>query len=175
MPPRASHRYDNAKRRRGEDHDRQRFLTPEYILGPIRYLWGGDIDLDPCTEPDNPIRAKAFYALPDDGCLEPWDYPTVFVNPPYGEVRDRWVRRCVEEGTRRKVILLMPSHTDTQICQLALANCDSALFIKGRLKFGIYRENGRQEAASHGSILFGFGQDLRPLQTLGVDGVLMRP
>lgn len=164
----ARSRFDNSKRRRGEDHERQRMLTPEYVLGPIRELWGNEIGLDPCTEPDNPTRATAFYCLPDDGCTESWDYATVFCNPPYGETRDRWVRRCIQEGEHRKVILLMPSHTDTQICQLALEAADSVLFIRGRLKFGVVRQNGRQEAASHGSILFGFGQNLAKLGHLGV-------
>ena len=58
----ASHRFDNAKRRRPGDHDRQRMLTPDYVLEPIRQLLCG-IDLDPCTESDNPTRARRFYAL----------------------------------------------------------------------------------------------------------------
>lgn len=50
---RASHRFDNAKRRRPDSHARQAMLTPPYVLEPIRELLGG-IGLDPCTEPDNP-------------------------------------------------------------------------------------------------------------------------
>ena len=45
----AAHRFDNAKRRRSGSHDRQRQLTPDYVLEPIRQLLCG-IDLDPCTE-----------------------------------------------------------------------------------------------------------------------------
>ena len=63
----ASHRFDNAKRRRGGNHDRQRMLTPAYVLEPIRGLLGG-IGLDPCTEPDNPTGAKKFYALGAGSC-----------------------------------------------------------------------------------------------------------
>jgi hypothetical protein len=36
------------------------------------------------------------------------------------------------------------------------------------LRFGVLRENRRQEAASHGSALFGFGLSVYPLHALGV-------
>lgn len=169
----ASHRFDNAKRRRPEHHARQAMLTPAYVLEPIRELLGG-IGLDPCTEPDNPTGATKFYHLPMDGCSLPWDAPTVFCNPPYGEARDRWVRRCLEEGHRRKVVLLIPSHTETRIFQKALLFCTSVLFVQARLRFGVLRENRRQEAASHGSALFGFGVDVNALSLVHL-GVSMRP
>jgi hypothetical protein len=163
----AEHRFDNAKRRRPDHHARQAMLTPTYVLEPIRALLGG-IGLDPCTEPDNPTGAGKFYHLPDDGCALPWDAKSVFCNPPYGEARGRWVDRCIVEGQKRKVLLLIPSHTETRTFQRALMNCDSVLFITARLRFGVLRENRRQEAASHGSALFGFGVDVSPLSDLGV-------
>lgn len=163
----AAHRFDNEKRRRPEHHKRQAMLTPEYVLKPIRELLGG-IGLDPCTDPDNPTGAATFYAPPTDGCEEVWEADTVFCNPPYGEAKDRWVKRCITEGKARKVVLLIPSHTETKIFQMALKACNSVLFIKARLRFGVLRENRRQEAASHGSALFGFGVDISPLSALGV-------
>jgi hypothetical protein len=62
----------------------------------------------------------------------------------------------------------MPSHTDTRIFQKAFAACTTCLFLQGRVKFGVLRESRRQEAASHGSALFGFGVDPEPLAELGV-------
>lgn len=162
----ASHRFDNAKRRRPESHKRQAMLTPAYVLEPVRKLLNG-IGLDPCTEPDNPTGARKFYAPPDDGCDLPWNTTSVFCNPPYGEARNRWVQRCIAEGTARQVVLLIPAHTETRTFQLALANCTDVLFVRARLRFGVLRENRRQEAASHGSALFGFGVSLAPLSDLG--------
>jgi hypothetical protein len=141
-------------------------LTPDYVLEPARELLGG-IGLDPCTEPDNPTGAAKWYSLPDDGCALPWDAETVWCNPPYGEARGRWVDRCIAEGERRKVLLLIPSHTETRTFQRALNACTSVLLVRARLRFGVLRENSRQEAASHGSALFGFGVDLSPLRELG--------
>jgi hypothetical protein len=147
-------------------------LTPGYVLEPVRALFGGAIGFDPCTEPDNPIGAARFYAPPLDGKTLPWDAPTVFCNPPYGEARTQWVDRCIVEGAWRQVVLLIPAHTDTRVFQRALSASTGCVFVRGRLKFGVLRENRRQEAASHGSALLGYGVDVEPLRTLGV---FMRP
>lgn len=163
----ASHRFDNEKRRRPDHHERQAMLTPGYVLEPIRALLGV-IGLDPCTEPENPTGALLYYSLPNDGCVLPWTASTVFCNPPYGEARDRWVERCIAEAPDKRIVLLIPAHPDTRTFQKALAACASVLFCKGRLKFGVLRENGRQEAASHGSALIGFNVDLGPLRDLGM-------
>lgn len=163
----AAHRFDNAKRRRPEGHARQAMLTPAYVLEPIRELLGG-IGLDPCTEPDNPTNADVCYHLPSDGCALPWAADTVFCNPPYGEARDRWVEKCIAVGVgRTAVVLLIPAHTETRTFQKATAACTTLLLVKARLRFGVLRDNGRQEAASHGSALFGFNVDLTPLRILG--------
>ena len=114
----ASHRFDNAKRRRSGNHDRQRQLTPAYVLEPVRQLLHG-IDLDPCTESNNPTGARRFYALPDNGLERSWEGKSVFCNPPYGEARNRWVARCIASGVVRPTVLLIPAHTETRTAQLA--------------------------------------------------------
>lgn len=164
----AAHRFSNALRYRDESDPRQVQLTPDYILEPVRRLLGG-IDLDPCTQPDNPTRALRFYSPPQDGATLPWDAPSIFVNPPYGKARERWVRRCIEaEMSGSKVVLLIPAHTDTRMFQLALMTAESVLLIRGRVKFGVLRPNRRQAAASHPSALIGWNVDLSPLSDLGI-------
>ncbi|MEP9385562.1 DNA N-6-adenine-methyltransferase [Nocardioides cheoyonin] len=169
-------RFDNGLRRRTEDAAEQVHLTPPYVLEPVRAALGGRIELDPCTTPDNPVGAERFYALPDDGAALPWSAATVFCNPPYGEVRVRWVRRCAEAGAAgSRVVLLMPAHTDTRIWHEAMASATSLLFIRGRVKFGLARSNGRQVAASHPSALVGWNVDLRQAHQLGSAVLLGNP
>jgi len=165
----AAHRFDNEKRYRDNTHDRQRMLTPKYILEPISSILGG-IGLDPCTEPDNPTGAQRFFAPPTDGLVWPWTgVRNVFCNPPYGKVRLPWVKKCIDSGRQRPTVLLIPAHTETQIVQLALRNCTTVCFVQGRLRFRAVRKNNRKEAASHGSMIIGFGDvDLTPLCDLGV-------
>jgi hypothetical protein len=130
------------------------------------------IGLDPCTEPDNPLGAGRFYTIADDGLAKPWrgaDWlPSVFVNPPYGKAREPWVTRCAGAGLAgQRVVLLMPSHTDTRVFHLALSTAGAVVFIQGRIKFGALRPNRRQVAASHPSVLIGWNVDLEPCRTLG--------
>jgi hypothetical protein len=132
-------------------------------------MLGGKIDLDPCTTPDNPCGAERFYSPPQDGAALPWDAGTIWVNPPYGKAKDRWVLRCIDAGHRgAQVVLLVPAHTDTRTFQRALETASTALLIRGRLKFGIPRENGRQAAASHPSALIAWNTDLAACAALGV-------
>ena len=164
----AQHRFNNDLRYRTDDHEMQRQLTPPYVLEPVRQALGS-IELDPCTEPDNPTGAERFYTAETDGAEQPWDAGTIYVNPPYSKARERWVRRCIEAGaTGSQVILLMPSHTDTRLFHLATETASHVVFIKGRVKFGVLRSNRRQEAASHPSCLIGWNLvDVAPLAHLG--------
>ncbi|WP_310253539.1 DNA N-6-adenine-methyltransferase [Nocardioides sp. BE266] len=119
----------------------------------------------PRTIPSAPIPSTRY---PDDGAALPWSAGSVFCNPLYGEARVRWVRRCVEAGAAgSRVVLLIPAHTDTRIWHEAMGSATSLLFIKGRVKFGLPRANGRQVAASHPSALVGWNVDLRLADDLG--------
>lgn len=165
----ASRRFSNNLRYRSEDHENQCQLTPAYVLDPVRAALGGVIGLDPCTVPDNPVKAGRFYCPPADGAAEPWDAGAIFVNPPYSKARERWVRRCIEAGLAgSSVVLLMPAATDTRIFQDALATATAVVLIRGRVKFGVLRDNRRQAAASHPSALIGWNTDLEPCSPLGL-------
>lgn len=162
----AAHRFSNDLRYRTGEHPNQRQLTPPYVLEPVREVMGG-IDLDPCTEPDNPTGASRFFTVDDDGLAQPW-VGSVYCNPPYGKAREPWVDRCIEHAaTGAVVVLLIPAHTDTRVFQRCLATSTSVCFIRGRVKFGVLRANRRQEAASHPSALVGWNVGLLPLQRLG--------
>lgn len=169
MPASATHRFSNGLRRREGTHEAQRQLTPPYVLEPVREALGGIIQLDPCTEPDNPTQAESYYTPADDGLSQSWaGADTIFLNPPYGEARVAWVNRAITEAKRgARVIALIPSHTDTRIFQRALHSATEIVFIKGRVKFGVVRKNGRQEAASHPSALIGWNVSLVPCAVLG--------
>jgi hypothetical protein len=164
----AAHRFNNDLRYRADDHVMQRQLTPDYVLEPVRKVLGG-IGLDPCTEPNNPTGADVFYTPPQDGAALPWDRATIYVNPPYSKARERWVERCVQAAEQgAAVVLLMPSHTDTRLFHRAVQTASHVVFIRGRVKFGVLRNNGRQEAASHPSCLICWNlTNVTPLASLG--------
>ena len=165
---RAAPRFSNDLRYRDGEHPSQTAITPEYVLAPVRTVFGGLINLDPCTTASNPTGAMSYYCPPQDGAELPWGWGSIFVNPPYGKARERWVERCIEAaGDGAKVVLLIPSATDTRIWQRAASTATQIVFVRGRLKFGVLRPNRRQVAASHPSSLIGWNVDLKPCEHLG--------
>jgi hypothetical protein len=172
----AASRFSNSLRYRHEDHPAQSQLTPPYVLDLVREAFGGQIGLDPCTTSDNPVGATMFFCPPVDGASQEWDADSIFVNPPYGKSRERWVDRCIAAGrAARRVVLLIPAATDTRIFQKAMLTAGDAVFIRGRLKFGTVRPNLRQAAASHPSALLAWNVSLWPCAPLGVHVNLAPP
>jgi phage N-6-adenine-methyltransferase len=177
----ASTRFSTALRYRDGEHPSQTWFTPDYILDPVRVDLGGVIGLDPCTTADNPVDADEFYTPEQDGLTAPWHraylphlgyghwFPSVYVNPPYSKAREPWVERCIAAGERgQRVVLLIPAATDTRIFQKAVAASTAVVFVKGRVKFGVPRPNGRQVAASHASALIGWNTELASSAGLGM-------
>ena len=100
----------------------QDWCTPPKYIRAVRECFNGDIALDPCSNSHSVVRAEIEYRLPDhDGLRESWDYPTIYVNPPYGADRERgstiknWLRRCAEAFDRHnaEVLALVPVATNT--------------------------------------------------------------
>jgi hypothetical protein len=96
--------------------------TPPKYVKAVREFFGGLIALDPCSNVYSIVKAETEYMLPaKDGLRESWNFPTVYVNPPYGIDKERgtsiknWLRRC-EEANRlysAEVIALVPVATNT--------------------------------------------------------------
>lgn len=101
----------------------QHWGTPQKYVDVIRRFFEGVIDLDPCSNQYSIIKATVEYHLPiHDGLRESWNYPRIFVNPPYGADRGRgttikhWLYRCADAHRRysSEVIALVPVATNTR-------------------------------------------------------------
>jgi hypothetical protein len=89
----------------------------------IRQFFSEGIALDPCSNEHSIVGADVEYSLPEtDGLAAAWNYPTVFVNPPYGSDRERgttirdWLRKCAEAHSKynAEVLALVPVATNTR-------------------------------------------------------------
>ena len=96
--------------------------TPKKYVDAVRAVFEGSIDLDPCANCYSIVGARIEYSLPkQDGLREKWNFPTIYVNPPYGSdythgttIKD-WLRKC-EEAHRlyqSEVLALVPVATNT--------------------------------------------------------------
>ena len=98
------------------------WCTPPKYVEAVKIVFGGSIDLDPCSNRWSIVGADAEWMPPfDDGLLEDWDYRTIFVNPPYGADRRRgttikdWLLKCFEshELFNSEVLALVPVAANT--------------------------------------------------------------
>jgi hypothetical protein len=97
------------------------WCTPPALLASVRRTFGGDIDLDPCSNAHSVVGARVSYELPEhDGLAESWDYQRIYVNPPYGSDQQRgtrildWFARIAEAAAAgSEVIALVPVATNT--------------------------------------------------------------
>ena len=101
---------------------KQDWVTPPKYANPIKEFFGGNIHLDPCSNSFSIIHAQVEYSPHDhNGLYESWDFPTIYVNPPYGADREsgttikNWIRRCEEANRlyKSEVLALVPVATNT--------------------------------------------------------------
>lgn len=101
----------------------QQWGTPHKYVDAVRHVFGGEIDLDPCSNEFSIVKAKTEYRLPaQDGLRESWNFSRIYVNPPYGADRQHkttirhWLHRCAEAHKRygSEVLSLVPVATNTR-------------------------------------------------------------
>jgi hypothetical protein len=147
--------------------DTKDWCTPPAIVDSVRSVFGGYIDLDPCSNIHSLVDAKVSYLLPDhDGLVEPWGYRTIYVNPPYGSDQERgtriihWFARISEAARAGSEILaLVPVATNTahwkhHVYPVARAIC---FLYQPRIRFYIKgREDPKGAPMSCAVIYYGF-------------------
>src|SRR3954463_3369017 len=108
--------------RKNSDTLSQHWGTPHKYVDAVRQAFGGTIHLDPCSNKWSVVKAKIEWRLPDhDGLHQEWDFPTIYVNPPYGSDRERgtkisdWLKKCASafHDLGAEVIALVPVAANT--------------------------------------------------------------
>jgi len=98
------------------------WCTPPKYVDAVKKVFGGVISLDPCSNEWSIVNAETEYRLPEqDGLRGSWDYPTIYVNPPYGSDKERrttikhWLYKCAyaHKHYGSEVLALVPVATNT--------------------------------------------------------------
>ncbi len=98
------------------------WCTPPKYVDAVRKVFGGKIFLDPCSNEWSIVHAETEYRLPEkDGLKESWNYPTIYVNPPYGSDKENkttikhWLYKCAHahKNYGSAVLALVPVATNT--------------------------------------------------------------
>ncbi len=91
------------------------WYTPDHIIERVQRALGG-IDLDPCAEEEKGVPATTYYTIEQNGLKKKW-HGRVYMNPPYGDEIDAWVKKLIKEyesGRTTAAIALLPARTDTK-------------------------------------------------------------
>ncbi len=100
----------------------QSWGTPLKYVKAVKSFFGGSISLDPCSNEYSIVNAETEYILPkNDGLKEDWNFPTIYINPPYGSDRERkttiknWLAKCALAHSKYKseILALIPVATNT--------------------------------------------------------------
>lgn len=93
-------------------------------------------NLDPCATKEN-HKCERYFSQEENGLSKNWGGCTVFVNPPYSQLK-HWVKKSWEETHKPNttVVMLIPARTDTKYFHDYIYHRSEIRFIKGRLKFG---------------------------------------
>ena len=143
----------------------QTSCTPPKYVCAVRKVFGGTIALDPCSNPQSLVRAEVEYELPDrDGLRSSWDYPTIYVNRPYGADRQcgttikDWLRRCARarEEYGSEVLALVPVATNTKHWKdYVFGVADAVAFLYDtRLKFLVDGKDGGKGAPMSFAVVY---------------------
>ena len=143
--------------RTNNDSLSQHWCTPPKYVRAIRQFFRGKIALDPCSNQHSIVSAEVEYALPEtDGLVASWDYPTVFVNPPYGSDRSRgttikhWLHKCAQAHADHgaEVLALVPVAANTKHWKLYVWGAATAVafLYDTRLKFLVDGKDGGKGA-----------------------------
>ena len=119
--------------------------TPPKYVAPVIKFFGGQVDLDPCSNAFSLINATTNYILPTDGLQQVWNFKRIYINPPYGKNVDTdtsiydWINKdnLANKEFGSEVLLLIPVATNTKhFKDIIFRNAKGICFLSDtRLKF----------------------------------------
>lgn len=109
------------------------WATPPALFAELHERYG--FTLDVCASAEN-AKCSRYFDVATDGLSQNWAGERCWMNPPYGRVIGKWVKKAYEESLRGALVMcLLPSRTDTawwhDYCMRG-----EVIFLRGRLKFG---------------------------------------
>jgi len=90
---------------------------------------------DVCASAEN-AKVLHYFTRADNGLIQDWN-GVCWMNPPYGRVIGKWVKKAYESSMGSATVVgLLPARTDTKWFHEYIYGKSEIRFIKGRLRFG---------------------------------------
>ena len=112
--------------------DKPDWETPQFLFDGLNAEF--KFSLDVCAVAGN-AKCKAFFTPDDDALSQDWGVEVCWMNPPYGRLIGKWLRKAFEATQNgATVVCLIPARTDTEWWH-RFVMCGEIRFLRGRLKF----------------------------------------
>ena len=113
--------------------NRDDWETPQDLFDNLDKEFGFVIDA--AASPEN-AKTDVYFTKEDDGLVQNWT-ETTWLNPPYGRVISKWLKKAYEESIKNRitVVVLMAARTDTKYFHDYVMKASEIWFVKGRLRF----------------------------------------
>ncbi len=107
---------------RSVNSQNQSWGTPPKYVNAIKRFFNDKLSLDPCSNEYSIVNAETEFMLPyQDGLKQDWNFPTIYMNPPYGTDRERgttiknWLAKCALTHKKygSEILALVPVATNT--------------------------------------------------------------
>ncbi|MCW1909902.1 MULTISPECIES: phage N-6-adenine-methyltransferase [Lactiplantibacillus] len=90
---------------------------------------------------DDNAKCSCYFTRDDNSLEQDWEglSGNLFLNPPYGRELKLWVKKAATTGLKdkQKLVMLIPSRTDTSYWHDYIFNHAEIEFLRGRLKFEV--------------------------------------
>jgi len=106
--------------------------TPQELFDTLNAEFG--FTLDVCATKHN-AKCAAYFTPEQDGLAQQWS-GVCWMNPPYGRVINKWVRKAYESSLAGTIVVcLIPARTDTAYWHDYVMRASEIRFLRGRVKF----------------------------------------
>ena len=109
------------------------YETPDEIFSPLNNIHNFTLDV---AANKNNAKCARFFSQEDDGLNKSWSGEVCWMNPPYGRVMQKWIRKAHAEWKRGcTVVALIPARTNTSWWHECIQDIAKVKFIRGQVAF----------------------------------------
>lgn len=149
--------------------ERDDWATPRSLISRLEREFGSRFDLDVCASAKNRV-CERFFDRSQNGLEQEWRGNLVWVNPPYSQ-KSEFIEKAHQEAQKgTKIILLLPSFTETAWFRDLKEKSNWLLFLNGRL---VFNEQEQKETAKFSSVLAFF--NIPPKEIEGFGWLVSKP
>lgn len=111
----------------------QEWETPNKLFQKLNQEFHFTVDV--CASDSN-TKCFRYWTIEKDGLKQDWSDEICWMNPPYGRVISKWIKKAHDEAKKGStVICLVPARTDTRWFHDYILGRAEIRFIKGRITF----------------------------------------